>query len=140
MNELDPELIRRYEEANYHVSETDRRITFRVNEKNPDLDKLLDDHNSQIAVFITAHNPKSQVLSPAENDLAQNKLLEELKDRGLYWLAGESGDAGGNWTPESSVLVFGMDRDTATTLARQFRQHAYICIERGQPPLLVLTQ
>ncbi len=140
MNELDPELIRRYEEANYRVSETDLHITFRVDEKNPDLDKLLDDHNTRIAVFITAHNPKSQVLSPVENDIAQNKLLEELKNRELCWLAGEGVDPEGNWTPETSVLVFGMDRDTGTKLARQFRQHAYIWIQRGQPPHLVLTQ
>jgi len=140
MSELDPELIKHYRAAIYRVSETDHRVAFRVDNENPDLDKLLDNHNTRTAAFITAHNPGSQVLSPADNDLAHEKLLEALTDLGLRWLAGQGVDPEGNWTPETSVMVFGVDRDSSAALARQFGQNAYVWIQRGKPPLLVLIQ
>ena len=140
MCEVDPELISRYEAAVYRVWDADELITFRIDKPNPDLDKLLDTHNTRMAAFITAHNPGSRVLSAADNDLAHEQLIVELRDCGLCWQAGVGVDPTGEWKPETSVMVFGIDRTTSTALAGQFRQNAYVWIQRGEPPLLVLTR
>ncbi|MCZ6618628.1 MAG: DUF3293 domain-containing protein [Gammaproteobacteria bacterium] len=139
MFEVDPELIGRYEAAVYRVWDEDELITFRIDKPNPDLDRLLDTHDTRMAAFITAHNPGSKVLSPADNDLAHEQLLDELRNSGLCWQAGVGVDAKGEWKPETSVMVFGIDRRISTALAGQFRQNAYVWIQRGEPPRLVWT-
>ena len=139
MSELDPELVMRYTAAVYRVWKAHNHIVFRVDNENPDLDKLLDAHNTQTAAFITAHNPGSQVLNPADNDLAHKKLLKTLRDRGLCWLAGDGVDPEDKWIPETSVMVLGIDNTSASAIARLFEQNAYVWIQRGEPPHLVLT-
>ena len=140
MSEVDPQLIKRYREAVYRVWDANSRMEFRVENENPELDQLLDARGIRTAAFLTAHNPGSRVLSPAENQLAHQALLKELADNGLCWLAGEGADATGEWSAETSVMVFGIDHSAATALARQFGQNAYIWIQRGETPHLVLTR
>lgn len=140
MSEVDPQLIKRYREAVYRVCDANSRMEFRVENENPELDQLLDARGIQTAAFLTAHNPGSRVLSPAANHLAHQELLKELADNGLCWLAGEGADVTGEWLAETSVMVFGIDHSAATALAKQFGQNAYIWIQRGETPHLVLTR
>lgn len=137
---LDPALIESYKAAVYLVRDTNRRVAFRIENESADLDRLLDARSSRTAVFLTAHNPGSQVLSPVENDLAHEELLKELRNVGLCWLTGDGVDPGGEWIAETSVMILGIDRIAGATLARQFGQNAYVWIQRGEPPQLVLTQ
>ena len=139
MSELDPELINKYRTANYQVRDATRCITFRIDRESQDLDHLLDTHDTRTAAFITAHNPHSRVSSSAENDLAHKKLLIELSGQGLCWLSGEGGDLQGRWIPETSVLIFGLNRSASTALAKRFGQNAYVWVQRGESPRLVLT-
>ncbi len=140
MSEVDPQLIKRYRAAVYRVCDATRCMEFRVENENSELDQLLDARGIQTAAFLTAHNPGSRVLSPAENHLAHQELLKALADNGLCWLAGEGAVVTDEWLAETSVMVFGIDHSAATALARQFGQNAYIWIQRGETPQLVLTR
>ena len=139
MRELSPELIKRYEAAVYRVRDAGTCIEFRVNVRNPELDRLLDTHKVETAAFITAHNPASELFSPADNDLAHDKLCEALEDSELCWLTGDGIDPDGDWIAETSTVVLSIDLNAATALASRFGQNAFVWIERGQRPRLVFT-
>ncbi len=140
MSQIDPKLIEAYRLTIFRVWDKENRITFRVEIENPELDSLLEVHSAPTAAFLTACNPGSQVFSPDDNDHANEALLRELGASGFHWLDGDGVDPEGEWTPETSVMVLGIGKASATEIAKKFGQNSYVWIRRGEPPLLVLTR
>jgi hypothetical protein len=140
MSEIDSSLLESYKTTIYHVNTTSGRIEFFIAKISPALDSLLEKHDAQTAAFITAYNPRSQITSSAENTFAHEALLKTLGASGHQWLEGTGGDPDGKWPAETSILLLAIDQPDATSLAAQLDQNAYVWIERGTPPTLILMR
>ena len=138
--EVEPTLIESYRKTIFRVWNVHTRVEFKVNLENPMLDSLLEAKNARTAAFITAYNPGSEKSSPEDNDRAHKALLGDLKSDGFRWLNGDGVDPNDIWKPETSVLILALDKSKATSLAKKYGQNAYVWIERGDPPQLVLTR
>jgi len=130
---LDPELLRAYEETDYTVSD-DPPLVLHVGEQNDDARILLASFGVSTAAFLTASNPGSEKLSEEEKLDRQMELLSEIEARRLNYLVGygERGD----WR-EYSYLILGLDEQDASNLALQFDQNAYVWLDDSGTPKLV---
>lgn len=104
-------------------------LRLRVGEPAPALDALLAARGLDQWAWLTAVNPRSQPLPPAENRRRMADLLSRLQGR--LWLRGEAVSDRGDWPAEPSVLVLGMSRAEAVALARSYQQNAILFGERG---------
>ena len=134
---LAPELIEAYENADYVVF-TDPELVLRIGEPSPRLDAVLEAEGATAAAYITAANPRSEQKTGAENESAGATLDELLARSGYPRYAGEARDPEKRRAAEASVLVIGIYRDNAVTLARIFGQNAIVLIEKGKAPELVI--
>jgi hypothetical protein len=99
---------------------------FRVGQRCPALDRLLAEHASRTATFVTAFNPYSRRMPDGWNHRMQARLLSAVQGR--TWVAGQGIWRG--WS-EAHVVLFG-DPRPVIRLARLFRQNAVLVIRRGQ--------
>ena len=130
---LDPELLRAYEETDYIVSD-DPPLVLHVGDQNDDARILLASFGVTTAAFVTAWNPGSKKLSEDDNLDRQMELLSEIEARRLNYLVGygERDD----WR-EYSYLILGIDRQDASDLALKFEQNAYVWLDDAGVPALV---
>lgn len=112
-------------------------VEFRIDEPPGLIHAVLRQHSADSAAFITAYNPRGVARPSAENERAQARLLAEIDSLGLPRLDGDGADPSGQWPPEPSVLVLGIDEARATELAARYEQAAYVYIEMGTPARLV---
>lgn len=136
--ELPQELISAYRATDYVVF-ADPEITLQIDMHNPQLAKLLSVHGCSAAAFITAFNPFGEQLSETENQQAKDRLEVHLKKLKLVYFEGEGRGSEGDWPPEPSFLVLGIDREEASNLGRIFQQNAIVWAgARGTPELILL--
>ena len=140
MSEIDSSLIQSYKATTYHVNNAGDGVEFFIGKFNPELDSILNQHETRTAAFITAHNPHSQIVSTAKNTRAHEILLKELQSTGYKCLTGYGTDPDGRWPPETSILILAIDQPGATALAAQLDQNAYVWIAAGTPPALILMR
>jgi hypothetical protein len=126
-----------YLDTNYVVSESDSRIVIKIGENNPALEQLLVQECVAEWAFITAYNPYSQQLAATENADRQQKMYSLLERRNLLFLNGFGEAANGEWPPEPSLLVLGLKRELAVELAKEFKQNAIVCGQKGKEAELV---
>ena len=105
-----------------------------------ELARLLDLNQTRCAAFITAWNPSGGLTSDTENHAAQQALATEIKSRNLRYLEGAGEDPSGRWPSEPSLLVFGISLASATDLAKQFNQNAFVYADSDATPQLVLLR
>jgi hypothetical protein len=140
MSTIDPQLVAAYKSAVYRVRDGDCWIEFFVDSNSPELENILRSYSAETAAFITAYNPRSHALGAKENQQFHENLLNTVAAMQLQWIEGEGGDRAGRWEPEQSALILGIDRASATKLALDYGQNAWVWIQRGQPPKLILTR
>jgi hypothetical protein len=117
-----------------------QRYTLRVGEQNPQVCDLLVKQGAQGAAYITAFNPASLQLGEVHNTLAMRALRRDLKaNDGGSWAvyAGAGQDRAGNWPPEPSLMVLGIDRAQAEKLGRRYGQYAIVWVDATGTPSLV---
>jgi Protein of unknown function (DUF3293) len=102
----------------------------------PELDRVLLEHHAKSGVFITAHNPKSELQSEAKNRAANLELEQVLHERSLRFFAHVGRN--GTWS-EEGFFVLDLEPDAAVTLAATFAQFAVVILEPGQVARLHLT-
>jgi Protein of unknown function (DUF3293) len=102
----------------------------------PELDRVLLDHNAKFGVFITAHNPRSELQSEAKNRAANLKLEQVLRERSLHFFAHVGRN--GTWR-EEGFFVLDLEPDAAVALAETFAQFAVVILEPGHVATLHLT-
>ena len=129
-----------YEEAHYLVllpgdSGTDNEVSFRINQENPQIDKLMEQHGKQSACFLTACNPKGEHINDKENLRLMQELESIVQQKQLPYYFGQGGDSKGAWI-EKSLLIVGIDRAEADQLAHQYEQNAVVWFELGRTPTL----
>jgi hypothetical protein len=129
--------LQAYRETLYHVSDA-ASFALRIGLPSSELRAAHAAASVSCSAFVTACNPRSEVLPPADNNLRQNALCTFLREQGWRWLEGRSEHPTNGWPAESSVLVLGMPREVAVALARRFEQHALVWAGADGVPELVL--
>jgi len=97
-------------------------------------------HRSETCAFITACNPLGELLSAEQNSDLQKQLEEEIKFRGLAYIAGEGKHPVGDWPGEPSYHVFDLSLEAAKTLGRKFNQNAIVWCDLDAVPQLILLR
>ncbi|MEX0669859.1 MAG: DUF3293 domain-containing protein [Pirellulales bacterium] len=134
----DPALDAAYRATTYSVVlPNGTGLALRVGEHSLALDRFLTTTGHDHWAFITACNPRSLRLGEAENATRLARFTDLVRARGLHALPGEGRGDGGNWPPEPSLLVLGIEEHMAIALGRMFDQHAIVVGARGGPPRLV---
>jgi hypothetical protein len=128
--------IEAYRDADYVVLGEDE-LVLRIGEPSARLDALLDSLGAPCAAFVTAANPRSEPHTKAQNAVLNLALLKLVDAAGYPRYDGEGRSPDGSWR-EPSFLVAGIFRENAEALARLFSQNAFVFIERGKAPELVL--
>ena len=135
---LAPGLVQAYRETEYRVFGTGPFV-ITVGVASPELLALCQGQKVTCAAFITACNPYSQELAPAENQRRQDELAKELSRRNLKYLAGVGQHPSGNWPGEPSFLILGLELEAAKSLGQSLEQNAIVwCGANGVPELALL--
>jgi len=129
-----------YQDAHYLVllpsdSGTEIEVSFRINQQNQKIDKLMELHGKQTACFITPCNPKGERIDDKENLRLMQELESIVQQKQLPYYFGQGGDSKGSWI-EKSLLIVGIDKDVADQLAHQYEQNAVVWFELGSTPIL----
>ena len=111
----------------------------RIGNRSPAVDRLLEGHDAGSGVFITAWNPRSQVVPRASNEAAHRRLERTLQELGIRFLAHLGVGADPTWEPEQGLFALDLPRALALDLAVTFGQNAIVLIAHGQPAELVVT-
>lgn len=111
-----------------------------IDRTSPELARCFKLNRANSAMFITAWNPLGETIPAPENHAAQQKLLAEIKSRGLRYLEGKGCDPSGLWPGEPSFLVFGMSLEAAKKLATQFLQNGFVYAGSDATPHLILLR
>jgi len=137
-NMVDPKLLEAYRRTSFIIEAPHCEINLRVGEPSQAVDALLESYDATKCAFITAWNPRSIRLKAPENRQRQSDLVELVRSRGHVFLPGRGIGKDASWPPEESVLVIGVDRDSAMELGRAFGQLAIVYKEIHQPAELLL--
>lgn len=118
-------LARAYRDTAYCVDHPAGNFTLRIGEPCAALKALLREHGVTTWAFVTACNPRSQPLPPAENAARHAQLLVRVRAAGWSAFAGRGMADSGGWT-EESLLILGIDETAAVALGRAFEQYAVL--------------
>jgi hypothetical protein len=132
-----PDLLEAYRRALY-VAYGAPDLVIRIGERNAVLDALLDEDGAATAAYLTAANPNGVLQDETANELSCAALHQALADAGYSCYAGEGRDPAGHWPAEPSVLAVGISRHEASVIGRSYEQNAFVFIERGSAPELVV--
>lgn len=133
-------LVEAYRATNYHVFLDGKPFVLRVGQHSEALDSLYHDTQTRTAVFITAENPFSLTMSPAENGASQKRLAQKLSSLTEHIFEGTGQGDDETWPPEASFLALGVNREQACTLGRQFGQNAIVWVDADAEPELILLR
>jgi len=137
---FNPILKQAYERTTYWVFPAPhQRFALRCGDVSAALDLLLTLAQCQQWAFITACNPQSIQLTEAENSVRMARLATVVEQGGWACLPGLGEGAAGDWPPEESLLVLGIEAAEALALARQFDQAALVLGAVEEPARLVWT-
>lgn len=123
-----------YEKTAYWVED---RFALRCGERSAALDDLLAGAGHDHWAFVTACNPLSIRLDDTANAARMAALEARVRAIGHRSLHGRGVGDDGDWPPESSLLVLGINEPDAIALAGEFRQAAIIVGRRGAAARLV---
>jgi hypothetical protein len=138
---LDERLIAAYRATDYVLFVGDGHdVTLNIGKHNRDFDRELDRRHATTAVVVTAHNPRSVVLSDTENRARHAELTALLDASGHDYALGEGRDPTGAWKAELECVVFGIPVETGLKLARRFAQNAIVFVTKDGVPELVYPE
>lgn len=131
-----PELLQAYRATRYQIVEPTAALPVlaeaRIGSRS-EVDRLLEGHDAGSGVFITAWNPRSQVVPRAGNEAAHRRLEHALRRLGIRFLAisawGPRSHLGAEW----GLFALDLPRALALDLAVTFGQNAIVLIAHGQP-------
>jgi len=133
---LPQKLIRHYLAARYQARiKPNHSITLRAGDYSAPLATLLQTSGCRNAIYITACNPASQMVTPAKNQSATIQLYQHLTRYSKFIYPGESTDPAEQWPAEA-----GINLATATTVGHTFGQNAILWIGADAIPRLVLLR
>jgi hypothetical protein len=135
---IDPALEAAFRATAYWVADRDgRRFAIRIDSRCERLDDLLDAAGTMAWAYVTACNPRSQLLDDEENRLRMERLETVVRGRGFVVLPGEALADEPGWPAERSLLVLGIPESEAVEIASTFAQHAIVVGTAGSAARLV---
>jgi Protein of unknown function (DUF3293) len=129
---ISPNLIKAYREAVYVVDIGEQEIALQVNQRSSRLANLMKDWEVTTAAFLTAFNPYSQVMDPAENEARQKRMWADAKPMCPKIFPGIGRDIKDQWPHELSMLTLGISLQDAQALADRYEQNAFLWISNEQ--------
>ena len=129
----DEDLATAYGRAEYVCN----RFVLRIGQAHPAFDDWLADQGYRNYAFLTAHNPRSVLLSPAVNQARHEQLVQLLRELPLPFAPALGRDPAARWPPEAGVLLFDAGAGRVHHLGRAFDQNAVVEGSRGGVPFLV---
>lgn len=124
-----PQTVRAYREALYEVKGPRGLLRLRVGSVSIGLSSLMREWGACTGAFFTAHNPRSQSRSDAENTAAQVALDADLAQLEYRILKGEGRSSSGDWPIETSTFVFDIPLMAAQELAHKYEQNGFLWVE-----------
>lgn len=138
-SKIGDETIQAYRDTEYRV-EGDAPFVLRVGCVSQDLLRHYSRLGLHSCAFITACNPFSNPLGEEENSLRDRNLVLLLSARGYRSVVGVGLHPSNGWPGEKSRLVWGIARDHASDVAREFKQNALIWVAEDAVPQLILLR
>jgi hypothetical protein len=127
-----------YLATDYRVSESPLGpFVIRCGEPSPIATALLAEESVGQWAFITAENPGSVPLAREANAERMRQLQAAVEAAGHRHYPGLGQAPAGDWPPEASLLVLGIEEAAAIALARRFGQRAIVAGRRHEPARLV---
>lgn len=139
MAELDPDLVQAYRDAAYEIH-AETAIRLKVSEYSHSLEELHKEHHCTTSALITACNPRSQILSAAENDTRMLALTEAVERLGYAHLPAVGRDPSRKWPDEPSLWIARLTKNDAKDLADTFQQNGFLWMEEDAIPRLHLLR
>ena len=138
LNEItqDSDIIVAYQATDFQVN-AEQPFTLNIGISSQPLEVLYKSSCVNSAMFITASNPFSQLLSEDENSLRNVKLIDEIKQRSLKYIRGIGQDPERKWPGEDSILVLGLGLEAAKALGKHYEQNAIVWCDADAVPQLI---
>lgn len=133
---IDAALRRAYLATRYVVTDGENRAPIEIGVATPELDRLLAARSVATAAFVTAWNPRSDLLAPAENLRRASELTLAVQALGLDALPVATTAEDARWI-EHGLLILGISQTRACSLGRRFGQNAIVMVSRGTAPRLI---
>jgi len=134
------ELIAAYRATHYCVNGATPPFLLRVDSANADLLAFHMAHGVRCSAFLTAWNPGSRPTPDEVNQAAQRRLTSGLQARGYRIVDGLGVDPTGQWGGEESVLVLGIELESACQVGREYCQHGIVWSGADAVPRLILLE
>ena len=131
--------IRAYEKAHYDVL-GDAPFTLRIGARSDALSDLYMRNQVASVAFLTAENPFGVLTNSITNACCQDRLVREIIKGKLIFMNGVGRDPLDEWPGETSLLILGIARETATRLGVRYRQNAIVWSGANAIPELVLLR
>jgi hypothetical protein len=114
-------------------------LTLTIGTHSPDVDRLLRHSHASTYAYMTAYNPQSTSLLPADNQQRHLSLCHDLQQRNISFLLGSAIPITGAWEPEVCVFAFNMSRTVVLDLCQHYDQDGAIVGDWGSAPKLLFT-
>lgn len=123
---IDPELLSAYTQSLYQVPAAAQCL--RIGQRHPAFDRWLQQQGAHCWGLITAHNPHSVLLKPADNATRHAQLLARVQAQHWPYTLSESRspDPDCRWPPEQGLLILEISRAEALSLGQAFAQYAVV--------------
>jgi hypothetical protein len=129
-----------YLATEYCLGYNPEEVVLKIGKHSASLAELFTEHGVTCGAFITAYNPEGTQQSDETNAQDHVALLTQVTALGHAFIEGAGSDATGDWPAERSVFAYGMDKASACTVGRQFRQDAIVWVGPDAVPQLVLLR
>ena len=136
---IDPATVLAYQQTEYRVL-GDVPAVLQVGVRCAQLALLQRLHQTDCSAFVTACNPRGELLEQPINARRQAALALEISRLGRLAIDGIGQHPAGGWPPEPSFLVPGLTREAAQQLGRQFEQNAILWSDADAVPELILLR
>jgi len=136
-NERNNKLWQAYQATSYEAKTPMGKVSIRIGNLSPNVDRLLQANELSSWAFITAFNPGSQPLSPSKNAQRHQQLLQDIANLGLLAFEGAGVPYDPEGGPETSLLILGIERDVAIATGIKSGQNAIVVGVLGEAAELV---
>jgi 6-phosphofructokinase len=133
---LAPALLEAYQGTSFMAIVNGQELSVHLGECCADLERVLREHGARFGVFITAHNPRSELQSDLKNQNANLELERILREQSLHFF--DHIGRNGTWS-EQGFFVLDLEPDAAVALAETFGQFAVVTLKPGDVAELRLT-
>ncbi|MDG1731550.1 MAG: DUF3293 domain-containing protein [Thalassotalea sp.] len=126
---MDKNLQQAYLNTDYIIDDELGFWQINIGDTDRTLSRYLHTFDLPTAAFITADNPMSKRLSESENKKRHQQLISAVKKLNLTCHQGYGAGPKGDWPKEASLLITNISKQQATSLAKQFKQMAYVWLD-----------